>query len=530
MKFVRALLMLLAMFIVHKGTLTADAPWTPPLNVSTIGVDPDSPQVAIDLAGNAVAVWTETDPNSTFIRINSSTAPFGGPWTTPVFISPDGENAADPHVAVDAAGNATAVWDRNVGTNKTIQYATKPFGAAWNGALDLTSTSEIATTPQIAVNASGKAVVVWEFDGATSIIRAATFDGAVWTTSPDLSNSAQNARVPQVGIDAAGNAVAVWTWFDGSNDITQASNFNGTAWSVTPTDLSAAGQDAEEPQVSVNASGVAVAVWDRLDGANFIVQTKTFNGSVWSGTTVDISPTGINGFKPDIAIDANGNAAIVWTTSSDTIEAATLPFGSTSPTLQTLDLGPLANNPHVGINTNGYAVAVWEQTSVPFNYIKGSTLVGGVWTAPVNIQTNSSSLNLIRSQVAVSPTGRAVAIWLNGTEGDAFIQASFLDILGSVTNLSGRQCCNRFLTQSEIFNVLRWNPPSVGSPVEYRIYRDAGLTQLIGVVPANSNPLRFVDHARKKQVTYTYYVVAVDASNSVSIAAIVTVTPSRHCK
>ena len=43
------------------------------------------------------------------------------------------------------------------------------------------------------------------------------------------------------------------------------------AW-LAPQDLSAAGQHAYDPQVAVDGQGNAIAVWQRSDGTNTIVQ------------------------------------------------------------------------------------------------------------------------------------------------------------------------------------------------------------------------------------------------------------------
>lgn len=81
---------------------------------------------------------------------------------------------------------------------------------------------------------------------------------------------------------------------------------------------------------------------------------------------------------------------------------------------------------------------------------------------------------------------------------------------------------NRFATQTDYVNVLTWKAPqsSPTSPVEYRIYRDANLTKLIATIPAN-HKLIFKDHNRKKNKTYTYFVVSVDESGNISTPAVV---------
>lgn len=94
-------------------------------------------------------------------------------------------------------------------------------------------------------------------------------------------------------------------------------------------------------------------------------------------------------------------------------------------------------------------------------------------------------------------------------------------------NLRARRAKNEFLTQTELLNILRWDAATTGEiPVEYKIYRNASLTLLAGIVPGNE--LVFVDHNRKKGRTYTYYVVAVDNAGHQSEPAIVTVRGSRR--
>jgi hypothetical protein len=69
-------------------------------------------------------------------------------------------------------------------------------------------------------------------------------------------------------------------------------------------------------------------------------------------------------------------------------------------------------------------------------------------------------------------------------------------------------------------------PSTTGTPAAYAIYRDATLTQLVSIVPA-SGTLQYYDHGRNPSVTYSYYIVSVDASGNQSAATSVTVT--KHC-
>ena len=128
---------------------------------------------------------------------------------------------------------------------------------------------------------------------ATGLAAAPAQAAPAWLASQDLSVPGRDAEAPQVAIDAAGGAVAVWARFDGFDSIIQSSSRPpGGSWS-RPVDLSAPGQDAEEPQVGVDAAGNAIAIWSRSNGLHTIVQAATRTaGGGWAPAT-DLSAGGL---------------------------------------------------------------------------------------------------------------------------------------------------------------------------------------------------------------------------------------------
>ena len=93
-----------------------------------------------------------------------------------------------------------------------------------------------------------------------------------WLAPQDLSAAGQDAYDPQVAVDGQGNAIAVWSRFDGTNFIVQAAVRAAGGSFGAPQDLSAAGQDAHVPEAAVDGQGNAIAVWSRSNGTNYIVQ------------------------------------------------------------------------------------------------------------------------------------------------------------------------------------------------------------------------------------------------------------------
>ena len=73
--------------------------------------DAQYPQIATDAAGNALAVWYQSDGTRFNIQANRYTA--GSGWGTAELIETDNAGSAyDPQIAIDAAGNALAVWNQ----------------------------------------------------------------------------------------------------------------------------------------------------------------------------------------------------------------------------------------------------------------------------------------------------------------------------------------------------------------------------------------------------------------------------------
>ena len=137
--------------------------------------------------------------------------------------------------------------------------------------------------------------------------------------------------------------------------------------------------------------------------------------------------------------------------------------------------------------------------------------------------------NAVTGTVSVGNNPQGLTITPNGQQVWVVNQfANTISIIGyaisNLVNLQGCQIRQVVLGQTNLINILTWQPPITGTPVSYIIYRDALLTDVAGTVLATAHPLQFVDHSRKPGVTYTYYIIAVDASGNTSAASVIPVT------
>jgi hypothetical protein len=190
---------------------------------SLIGVDDDvgyalNPQIALDTKGNALVVWQQSDGTRFNIMANRYVS--GSGWgVAEVIETNNAGNAIDPQIAVDVDGNALVVWQQSDGSARTDIWANRyVVGSGWDkAALIETDDTGYAGSPQIAVDSKGNALAVWEqaFMLGIDIVANRYIKGIGWGTAVLIeTNNAGNANKPQVAFDASDNAIAVWQQSD----------------------------------------------------------------------------------------------------------------------------------------------------------------------------------------------------------------------------------------------------------------------------------------------------------------------------
>ena len=408
--------------------------WLAPTNLSAFGRDATEPQVAVDGAGGTVAVWARSNGSQTIIQATSR--PPGGTWAPVVDLSAVGRNATEPQVAVDASGTAVAVWARSNGAHTVIQASSRTPDGTWLPARDVSNSERSAKEPQVVVDSGGRGIAVWSrSDGFDNIVQSAQLApaaGSAWSDPVDLSALGQDAEEPELSIDAAGDAVAVWSRLEGSDTIAQAAVMPaGGGWGGAH-DLSEAGGDAAEPQVAVDAGGSAVAVWSRAVGVVGTVESAEMtSGGQWL-EAVAITGAGEDGTEPQVAT-AGGRSVAVWTLAGagpyTTIQAAEAPAGGDWQPAQNLTQPGLTQTvvtPQVAIDPNGNAASVWARSGASPTVIEGRTKpAGGAWSGIVELSELGSTAT--EPQVTLGPTGDGASIWSRDNGANTIIQAAGFD-------------------------------------------------------------------------------------------------------
>ena len=301
--------------VVQTTSRPAGGAWSTPVDLSTdTSVDysqRDVPQLAVDPAGAVTATWSrfEAAPGQPWrFTAQSSTRATDGTWSTPVDLSPAGSPAKTTDVAVDPAGNATAVWV----AGSTVQAASRPAGGTWGTPAQLSSTAGPRANPRVVVDPTGTATAAWgSFAGGVYGVQTASRAlGGPWTAPLDLARG-EVFDTPAIAVDRRGTTTAVWQQHDGSGWIvTSASRTAGDPWS-TPVELSTPERDSWDPQVAIDPAGDATALWSRAEDDGRVVEAaRRPAGGEWS-EPIDLSPRG-EAWNPQVAIDSAGNATAAW--------------------------------------------------------------------------------------------------------------------------------------------------------------------------------------------------------------------------
>lgn len=394
---------------------TADAAtaWGPPVVLSAPGKLAVNPDLAVNEDGRAEAVWESyAYPN---IR-GASKDPHGG-WDHEVTISTGEADENTPSVGIDANGHSIAIWGAYKGLNlRAIETADGLVQGGWGSPARLFSSEEGGVgNPHVAVNAAGDAVAVWaraENHGSAQVIvieSARRLAGGEWSSAVAVASSEPYLEYLSVVVDAGGNATAVW---EGSEGVETASWPAVGGW-TSPVLLSTG--RGTEPQVAVTPAGEAVAIWRDFVGNSFEIDTATKPAAGGWTAAARLSASGGYETQPHVAVDSAGNAVAVWGAPSslreEEVQSATRPAGGEwgDPVGVSSSRCEDPPEPRVAIEGDGTAVAIWDcfRRSTHGVIESASLPVGGEWSSPEQI----SDHNLFSQLELRADSDGAVAVW-----------------------------------------------------------------------------------------------------------------------
>ncbi len=298
------------------------------VNAYSVG-DQKAPAVASNPDGRTVIAYQSVnldgDGDGVFLQVyDQQGGQVTGEITANTFNTGD---QRDPAVAMDPSGSFTVTWesDGQDGSAEGIYGQRFTAGGNYLGSefrVNTYTTSD-QRTPAVAVDASGDVVVAWSSDGQ---------DGSLWGVhaqrymmSDSLAyqvNTFQSGSLfePDIAMDSTGNAVIVWQ--SGGQDGFEQGVF-GQRFAADGTALGGEFQvntftqsDQGNPSVAMDMDGDFVVVWQSSfqDGSEYGIYGQRYdaNGTAQGNEFRINTTTNMDQRNPSVAIDADGNFVVVW--------------------------------------------------------------------------------------------------------------------------------------------------------------------------------------------------------------------------
>jgi len=359
--------------------------WSAP---QTIGVPVDAaglgtfPRVAVSATGAAIVVW-QTIPATHGaaylfdVTVQAAARPAHGAWgpATTLASVTYGTYINDlpyPSAAMDANGNALALWVQGNQYSATVEAASLPAGGSWGRPIAVSAPANIQAAGLVG-NASGDALAVWTDQpagGSSSVwtMRSADRRSGVWTapvvaspahTRDNISGFTLNGRgdgVTVMGVthsalatsssafgswsaqttlacgrynnsgvalDDAGNAAYLgYQFVSGTQQLAVCARPAGGAWGAAvgiPGNIQSTTVAPLSPSIVATPGGTFVAAWADLNTSQLMVSERPI------GAPAFVAPVAIGGISSGAAIAAAaGDIVTIWVGSDQSVKFSEL--------------------------------------------------------------------------------------------------------------------------------------------------------------------------------------------------------------
>lgn len=353
---------------------------------------------------------------------------------------------SEPAVAVDAVGDVIFAATRLNPFSSQASIIVVGFDVTGDLRFQETvccAEGESPRDPQIAANAHGEFVVVWESrpSGGDFDVFARRFDAAGRTKDPTgiLVNSGStlgDQTRAAVSVDALGNFAVAWESRRDTAEILglkeiKAKRFDGASgFAASKEFVVATGDDdldnVAEPSVALSRDGKFVVVWDSDDDliGDGNVRGRAYTERGAQGEAFEIAEERgrpDRQRKPDIAMNANGEYVVCWqderTASGQGVFVRAFRFPDRPRTPQVLardDTTRSQIDPSIAIDARGRFAVVWRTIFGDTPAVEGRLFaangrpLGREFTAS---RTDSDALSLKLPQVAVDADGDMWIAW-----------------------------------------------------------------------------------------------------------------------
>jgi hypothetical protein len=291
--------------------------------------------------------------------------------------------------------------------------------------------------PQVAINADGHAAFAWR--GASgSIVGRVRSAAGVLGPMRILSTPGANDP-PQVAVDPGGNAVGAWSVPTGITYQVQTRTLSAAGALGSTQTLSPDGVIGSKPQVALDAEGDAVAAWLQESGGSLRVQARARSAAGVLGPVKTLSYASQFAFNPQLAVDAEGDALVTWFNATTfRLQARTLSAAGVPGPIRNLSAPGTGALHQVAVDADGDALVTWVRHDGANDRVQARALSAAGSPGPVVTLSHAGS-NARNSHIAMNADGDALFTWERYDGTSWRIQSrtrSETGALGPVQNIS----------------------------------------------------------------------------------------------
>lgn len=417
------------------------------------------PRSAVDGYGNVMVVWTGGFGSGNIYgqRLDENGNKL---WEEDAQVNYD--NTAtyshdSPEIALDPNGNAIVVWHESRGGNPDIfaQKLDVSGNRLWDADVRVNSDSQggYQSTPVVATDESGNAIIVWSDDRGGEDIYTQKLDSngnKLWGNDIRVNSDITFQDQWNAAIAIGGSGEAIIAWHDernGDPDIyAQILDASGNKQLADDLRVNSDGGTTYQgyPSVAIDEVGRSIIIWDdaRNGDSDIYGQKLDGNGNKMWASDVNVNLEARSAWQTDPALtfDKNGNAIVVWVDDRNDypqIYAQALDQNRNNIWATDLNVSKEFNignqsDPDVSADNNGNIFIVWEdQRNINFDiYSQNLSEIGDQeWAVDFRVNSPSGFKDQWAPILAMDASGDAIIAWLdnryigdNSPRGDIFGQ------------------------------------------------------------------------------------------------------------
>ncbi len=410
----------------------------------------DAPIVAIDAAGNAIAVWIVEDPSTSptsYELLARRFVPDSGWQEIQVVAAKTNTHYIQtPALTIDkTTGKAMVIWETHdrasTTTSDTVARAYDP-ATGWGIAVAIDDTMPgLNSSPVADTDSNGNVMVVWNrYESLTRKLYAALYtSNGVWGSAIRIEDNNEiggGGSGAKVAFLANGDALVVWNSSrpGTTNNIWGNKYTKGTGWGTNAIVEASINTNADlrfvdSPSIAADAKGNAVLTYSRqqfipaTSNYQLNVVAKRYMSGAWSSDVTAIGEplTCTNCPRtPDsrVKVTAQGLAVAVWVLDNsagvDTVWASrTRSDGTWESKTFSADADQFIDAqgwPDAGIDDAGNVSIVWSLTgSGETNIYSARCKAGTGWGSSELFESDKGTAQLAR--IAMNGGGNAMTVW-----------------------------------------------------------------------------------------------------------------------